>query len=235
MNVPERLEYRCVRTGDGSPTLCLAPAWEHMHALEGAFTETRYIYSPAVQKAFDSVPEPRILSVGLGLGYNELLSAFESLKRGSQRFILLSYESLEPLRKAFEGWLTGQASEFGPVYDEIAGFYARTEGIPALKARELLAEMLASGRLQLQGAIESSPVEPATALLFDAFSQKSSPELWHEDFLSDFFAKASGNPCFAATYACKGSLKRALRLNGYVLDIRKGFGVKRESTFAVRA
>ncbi|MBK7845346.1 MAG: hypothetical protein IPJ71_17000 [Bdellovibrionales bacterium] len=63
-------------TQDGSPTLRLRDSsglGESMHNLKGAFSETLYIYLPTLQRAFEwQEPETRLLSVGLGLGYNEL-------------------------------------------------------------------------------------------------------------------------------------------------------------------
>jgi len=91
---PIEFEYKCFLTGDGSPTLSMSPNWEPMHADEGAFTERQYLYQPLVEKAFKAVSEPVFLSLGLGIGYNELLIAFEALQRGRKPALIASYESV---------------------------------------------------------------------------------------------------------------------------------------------
>jgi len=88
------IDYKHLLTGDGSPTLSMGPTWEAMHAEEGAFTERQYLYQPLVAKAFETVGEPAFLSLGLGLGYNELLVASEALKRGRKPALIASYESV---------------------------------------------------------------------------------------------------------------------------------------------
>jgi tRNA U34 5-methylaminomethyl-2-thiouridine-forming methyltransferase MnmC len=227
-------EYKCVITGDGSPTLSLGPTWEHMHALEGAFTETLYIYQPTIEKAFNAVDSPVFLSLGLGIAYNELLIAFEALKQEKMPRQIASYESVAPLREAFTHWLLGQATDLATVYDQILGLYAEKYRRDGISAKFFLRKLFEKGTLQLLGAVEKETPPPSHALLFDAFSNKTSPELWTPEFLDLFFKQVSANPCFLSTYACNGDLKRALRNNGFKLDIQKGFAKKRHSTFASR-
>lgn len=227
-------EYKVVATGDASPTLSLAPTWEHMHALEGAFTETQYIYQPTIENAFKSVKNPVFLSLGLGLAYNEILIAFESLKHGQVPELIASYESIVPLRENFENWLKNKEADLAPVYDEITSLYSAKYAISAESVKEFLSEMLKNGKLKLLGAVEAEVPPASHAILFDAFSSKTSPELWDEKFLNGFFAQSAAAPCFVSTYACNGKLKRALRANLFTLDIQPGFGRKRHSVFAKR-
>lgn len=227
-----KFEYKTVVTGDGSPTLSLGPTWEHMHALEGAFTETQYIYQPTIEKAFKAVPNPVFLSLGLGLGYNELLIAFEALKNNQTPELIASYESVVPLRELFQDWLENKKNPLSPVYDQITELYAGKYGIASADAKELLLKLLHNGKLKLLGAVENETLPASHAILFDAFSHKTSPELWTQEFLDAFFKKSSAEPCFISTYACNGGLKRALRANSFTLAVQPGFGRKRHSMFA---
>jgi len=229
------LEYKQILTGDGSPTLSIAPTFEHMHAIEGAFTETQYIYQPTVEKAFNTVSKPVFLSLGLGLGYNELLIAFESLRHGRIPELIASYESVVPLKEAFESWLMNDLVPLTPVYDQITEMYAEKYDREPVLAKSLLLDLLQENKLRLLGPVEKEVLSPSHAILFDAFSTKTSPELWTPEFLNGFFGSAAANPCFMSTYACNGELKRALKNNAFILDIQKGFGMKRESTFASKS
>lgn len=227
-------EYKHVITDDGSPTLCLPPTWEHMHAWEGAFTETQYIYGPTVEKAFAAVKNPVFLSLGLGIAYNEILIAFEALKQGKVPALIASYESVDGLREEFRAWLEDKPVSLTEVYDHIAGLYAARYGREAKEAKELLCALLAEGKFLLNGPVENYECLPSHAILFDPFSSNTSPHLWTPEFLENFFRKASAPVCFISTYASKGELKRAIRANGFTLKLEKGFGKKRHSIFAYR-
>ncbi len=227
-------EYKHFLTGDGSPTLSVAPTWERMHAEEGAFSERQFLYQPLAEKAFEAAAEPVFLALGLGLGYNELLIAFEALHRGQNPALIASYESVDFLRESFLSWLKGEPSVLSPAYDQIAEMYSlKYERNPA-DAKTYLLKLLNENRLLLLGAIEKADPPASHAILFDAFSPKTSPELWTPEFLERFFEKASADPCFVATHACNVVLKKALLKNGFTLGIHKGFARKRESLFASR-
>ncbi len=227
-------EYKHFVTADGSPTLSLGPTWERMHAEEGAFTERQIIYQPLVENAFESVREPVFLSLGLGLGYNELIIAFEALKRGQSPALIASYESVAPLREAFVQWLTDVPSVLSEVYDQIAELYSRKYQREASEAKAFFLKLLLEKKFQLLGAVEDCTPPVSHGILFDAFSPKTCPQLWSPEFLDRFFEKASATPCFVATHACNVVLKQALKKNGFTLDIHRGFGRKRESLSAFR-
>ena len=226
--------YTRLETADGSPTLKLSSEGEPMHSLEGAFTETQYIYQPIVEKAFESVENPVILSVGLGLGYNEILAVCESIKQGKLPSLIQSYEAVPELRTAFEDWICNEADS-NTIYDDILQRYAEHYSLPASAILFRLRDLLSANKLILDGAIEATTVPPrANAICFDAFSNKTNPELWNEEFLTQFFKNASSEKCYVSTYACTGTLKRALKTNGFLVELKKGFGTKRESTAATK-
>ena len=57
------------RTADGSYTLYVPELDEHYHSVKGALTESQHIFIEMGLK-HSSVPEPRILEIGLGTGLN---------------------------------------------------------------------------------------------------------------------------------------------------------------------
>lgn len=225
-------EFKQFTTADGSPTISTAPSWERMHAEEGAFTERQLIYQPLVENVFDSVKEPVFLSMGLGIGYNEFIIAFESLKSAQTPALIISYESVGSLRENFAAWLKEEKSDLAPVYNQIIEIYAGKYKRESADAKTLLLKWLNEGRLKLLGAIEDYEPPVSHGILFDAFSPKSCPQLWEPEFLDVFFEKSSAPLCYVATHACNTPLKQALKKNGFTLDINKGFGRKRESLSA---
>lgn len=233
--------FHFITTEDGSPSLRLGttePLSEAMHSLKGAFSETGYIYGAALDRAIDSGFEPRVLSMGLGLGYVELLAAAKMARRGLVDFRGESFEIVPELRDLFTGWLRGEAidPEFAKAYDDIEALTCRQTELAPGTTREILAEAVASGRWLVREALTASTEFGGKfgTICFDAFSSKSTPDLWTEDFLRSFLEKTAAPGCVLSTYACTGSLKRSLKACGFEVTIREGFSSKRDSTFAVR-
>lgn len=247
------IQFTHVTTEDQSPTVRIGTGdhqSEAMHSLRGAFSETVYIYGSAIDTCLERGFPPKVLSLGLGLGYVELLAAGLSLKKAAtlpaseaENFLRSfggeSFELLPELRDWFHSWLlqNGEVPEdFRSIYDAILERTASHTEIPAASIRTLLATAVNEGRWRIREALsaETEFIGKFGCICFDAFSSKTSPELWTESFLLEFFAKVCEPKCVLSTYACTGALKRALRTSGFELNIREGFSSKRDSTFAVR-
>jgi hypothetical protein len=235
-------------TADGSPTVRIVvdsaqgALSEAMHSLKGAFSETVYIYGEAIETSLKREFSPAVLSMGLGLGYVELLAAALFLKSGvlaSARGV--SYEIVPELRAWFQAWLLGDdasgvPAEFQNAYSEILHRVSAHVGSNAGEVRDALKMLVGDRRWLIKDALgaETEFNQRFTCICFDAFSAKTSPVLWKEEFLKSFLKNAAEESCVLSTYACTGTLKRALRDSGFKLDIRTGFASKRDSTFAVR-
>jgi tRNA U34 5-methylaminomethyl-2-thiouridine-forming methyltransferase MnmC len=226
--------YEVFLTEDQSPTLRWlgSETQETMHHRGGAYSETQLIYGNPLRDVL-SRGGLSAVSVGLGLGYNEILVASEALRAGvlPMDFSLLSFESDPFLVSHFSDWLQEESAEL--IYDKVAGFFSEIE-IPAVKA--WLRKAQASGSWLMSGALEPG-LQVARAyecIFYDAFSSKTSPHLWQEDFLNEFFRKACAPHCQVSTYACTGALKRALKTNGFEVIVREGFQGKRNSTLGIR-
>lgn len=229
-------QYENITTGDGSPSLALPPTWEPMHSLEGAFSETLYIYAPAIKQALENTTTgATILSVGLGVGYNEILTA--CLAQHSQKAVQLvwSCESQQFLIDAFKQWVSGKTNDLSPVYEHILELMSDHYDLDNEDVKRTLFNWLESGVLKIEPALTKTTALPkANAILFDAFSKKTTKDLWEENFLTQFFEQACAEVCFVSTYACTGHLYRTLNNNSFQTEKRKGFGKKRQSTFAHR-
>lgn len=238
-------KFQFVPTEDGSltarigaPGLPQEECSEAMHSLRGAFSETMYIYGTALQKAADEKAPERVLSMGLGLGYVELLAAAIALKAG-RKVCGESFEIVPELRHYFEAWLAKTdllPRDFATTYDAILTRTADTIRVDAHALRQALADAVASGAWLIRNELTPTTAfsEPFGCICFDAFSSKTTPDLWTEDFLRAFLQKAAAPRCVLSTYACTGALKRALRAEGFDVKIREGFSSKRDSTFASR-
>jgi hypothetical protein len=194
---------------------------------------------------------PRVLSLGLGLGYVEILAAALCLQKAKElepaecekllsQFGGESFELVDELRHWFISWATEQDADLPPdfrqVYQEILERTATSTQVDPRELKRFIQELLLDGRWQIREALtETTSLQSSFGCIcFDAFSSKTSPQLWTEEFLQAFFAKTCSAGCVLSTYACTGALKRTLRSAGFEIQIREGFASKRDSTFAVR-
>jgi tRNA U34 5-methylaminomethyl-2-thiouridine-forming methyltransferase MnmC len=212
-----------------------------MHNLKGALSETVYIYGlPLTYLSEWQVPEPSVLSLGLGLGYNELLVTAHFLKNRVQQWRLISYESVSWLRNQFIAWLADQPPEdptLAATYSRIVELVAAKIGeLKSVEIKNLLKQQWQSGSWRIESEFTPATIVPfkCHAILYDAFSSHTNPELWGQASLESFLENAAAIPCAFATYAATGDLNRALRAKGFNVQKVKGFGGKRESTFAIR-
>lgn len=218
--------FKLVLTQDKSFSLMQEGLDEEMHARGGAVTESKYIYKEALDLFFKSDCSGEVLSVGLGLGYNEILTAQSALSFKIKNLEILSYEKEEFLREAFLRRL--KEPELYPNYWGAI-----------LKSQEEIREVVEflKAHLILNASFDEEAVlnlkQRRRAILFDAYSNKTSPELWGESFLDSFLLKSKKGSVLA-TYAATGVLNRALKKALFKNLKKKGFLNKRESTLAVK-
>lgn len=233
LNLPANSEI--FMTADGSPTLSyrrLDGYAEKMHHSAGALSESLFIYLEALKLA--SVPH--VLSVGLGLAYNEMLTAAHMIQKQIVDYKIWSFESLPELRDGFRNWLMGD--DLGELATTLTEVERQTSLHFQLTPGDIRAELcaaLAEGRLELRQAFpEDSAGVQAHVVFYDAYSRKMNAELWEEPQLVKTFTEVLSETCVLATYAATGSLNRALKQLGFRLINKTGFQGKRESTLAIR-
>lgn len=234
-------EFEITITADGSPSLRVANSdgyVEKMHHSDGALSESLYIYGEAVDEIIKHRWPLRVLSLGLGLGYNELIVAAKAVQSGvlPQNSLLYSFEIEPLLRESFLNWVLGQPGAFQELYDLIlqslaAGIQMKTDAI-----LDWLKQAYQSDCWRIRASFpnEAHDVKEMTCMLYDAFSNKMSPELWTEEVITSQLQNLCAETCVFSTYAATGALNRALRTTGFQKQERPGFSGKRESTFAIR-
>jgi len=231
--------YEIVQTSDGSPTLLCARdqgAAEHMHHSGGALSESLFIYHEALKETRSRGWPLLVLSLGLGLGYNEWIALAEVMD--SATFTLWSFEADPVLRQSFTMWLNGEAADttlaeaFTAVLESVAAHFQ----IKSLDLKTFGRTAFQRGQWHIRGRFpdDAAGTEGCTCVFYDAFSKKMDPDLWNEDDLVTRLAQVSDANCVLATYAATGSLNRALKRLGFRLTGKSGFLNKRESTLAIR-
>ena len=233
-------------TKDSSPTLRLLhsvdpekPYGESMHHSGGASRETTYMYGNPIARVLENVKDPHFMVVGLGLGYIEMNIAREALKLGKSVGLITSYESIPELREFFWSWLHDQRAEIHPeilnVYDEALKHVLIDDSISPETLKNFLKQHFKS-LSDIDGALEQDVILKSRyhGFLYDAYSSKTTPHLWEESFLMRLFSEGAAEKSMLSTYACKGSMKRALRANGFEVTDRPALFGKRNSTLALK-
>ncbi len=221
-------------TEDGSPSLKPADS-EAMHSSKGAFAETLYIYGHGLKNSPQEGNSFNILSVGLGLGYNEILWASYCLANNKNKSFLHSYESIPYLSDSFIKWINNQQTELSKTYDKILKLFSNEFKITEQEIRKFLRERY-NHSFFIHPALTSINKTTLTfnCIFYDAYSSATSPELWKPEFLESFLINYPDNHCSLSTYAAISALTKALAGQGFQVKKRKGFGYKRECTFAIK-
>lgn len=244
-NPPSIPPYRFHFTADGSPTLELSyndNLSEYMHNSQGAFEESVYIYGQVLEEAMQASSSLAVLSLGLGLGYNEILTAALALKfkRSAESLSLTSFETETFLTENFDEYVRQGSPhpQFQSAYSWITSAAAERYGVDSRQILLLLQQWRSQQRWKVEGEFRPFEIEAQqkwNVFLYDAFSRKMSPQLWSEEALSHLLSRHVLTPCFFTTYAATGALKRSLRSQGFSLRERPGFSGKRDSTLAFKS
>lgn len=222
-------------TEDGSPTLRLPNQGESMHHSGGAAAETNYIYGNVLNMGHQILRDScKTCVVGLGLGYIEISWAISLIKNGlspSESLSFHSFEVVPGLIENFCSWLHSKKAH--PVYDLIVE--KLDPNISNSEVKEVLQNALKAGS-SLNGNFTdlSGHREKYNVICYDAFSKKTSENLWLADFLEKFFKTYSASDCVVTTYACTGVFRKALQEQNFQFFKRPGFCGKRDSSLAVK-
>ena len=232
--------YNVILTKDGSPTLTDLKTNEPMHNLHGAFNESLYLYLEALKKLLPT-DILSIISVGLGLAYNEIISIAYLEQQKINSFKITSYEKNKNLTTAIKQWCSSQTTNpqnalLFSSYEIILNLSAKKFGLEKKILKYKLKEAITLKKWIFCEELnqETTFSEKYNCVFYDAFSEKTSPDLWSKDHLKRFIQLACQNYCIFSTYAAKGSLNRALKDARFTLKKRTGFGKKNESTLAIR-
>ncbi len=238
-----QMKYMFYKTKDGSPSVSMGNEYsrtELMHSTDGAFSETLYLYEPIVEFVANQCSNYTFLSVGLGLGYVEMMIVGYFLKQGifdKDRFRIFSYEKDGSLKSFFYSFFLGDKvpNLFYDTYTEIINMYAKHYVIAVHELKEAMKKALLQNNILLLSDfnLSTSVPEKVQGVFFDAFSAGTSPELWSSEALDHVFNQCD-TPCALATYASRSDLKKALHRHGFELLKKQGYGGKKHSTFAQR-
>ncbi len=235
------MKRELIKSADGSNTLRLAEYGESYHSVNGALTESNYIFIGCGLNYYtENVlnKEVTILEVGFGTGLNCLLSAIFAIKN---REIRINYSGIEKYPVTDEEFrslnhieaILEQTDVFSD--DEISEIRKVNEIIQLSdwdKCIDIMPNFTLtkfnSDILQYKGDGQINDI-----VYFDAFSPGSQPELWTGQVFGEIF-KSVKTGGILVTYSSKGIVKQALRESGFEVSRLNGPPGKRHIVRATR-
>ena len=223
------MERRIQITADGSHTISI-PQWNvTYHSIHGADQESLHVYIREGLKYQLSKKADGILSVlemGFGTGLNALLTLRESAREGRRIY----YQTIEqhPLTQA----------ETDPLnYDEVLDEPILHSCLMTIHSASWDEDVRINPYFCLHkthAALQDVAFNGSFDLIYyDAFDPLVQPELWTEEIFEKLYnCLVPGG--ILVTYSCKGSVRRAMKSVGFIVEKLPGPSHKREIVRAIR-
>jgi len=201
---------RIINTSDGSHTIYLTEIDEQYHSVNGAITESNYVY---IGKGYDfhTGKNPKVFEIGFGTGLNCLLTAL----RAEQEKTPTYYITIEkyPLEKKIIEKLN-----FGKLISTEAQILF--EKIHVCKWDEIIGISEYFNLLKIYGDlidINLTQFENCDVIYFDAFGPDKQPEMWTPVIFRKIHSITSSKGIIV-TYSAKGEVRRQLTASGFEME-----------------
>lgn len=196
-------------TGDGSHTIFMPELNEQYHSVNGAITESEYVYIDNGFR-FCKVKNPTVFEVGFGTGLNCLLTlAGANNSRRHTKYISIEKYPLEKemIQKLnYESLVPGAADFWEKIH--LAPWNEATKISEFFTLKKLNADLL---DYQFENG------DKADVVYFDAFGPDKQPEMWTPAVFSSVYKLTSEQGIFV-TYSAKGEVRRQLAACGFAME-----------------
>lgn len=215
-----------VITEDGSHTLFVPELNEHYHSTHGAIQESRHIFIDAGWDAIFDLQSPvKIFEVGFGTGLNALLTSLEAREYHRKTFyVTVEAFPVNPDLIAQLNYPVKLQQDHASV--DFEKLHAATWNIPVF-----IHDQFIINKISVPLAEAALANDAFHLIYFDAFAPEVQPELWTAEIFEKMYnALLPGG--VLVTYCAKGSVKRALKSAGFIVENLPGPPGKREITRA---
>jgi tRNA U34 5-methylaminomethyl-2-thiouridine-forming methyltransferase MnmC len=220
-------QRKIVQTKDGSNTLHHIELDEHYHSVHGALQESEHVFiKHGLQPMFEVKSSLRIMEVGFGTGLN----AYLTLRYASQHKMRVEYLGLEPFPLSLRELEGLRYEGLFSLSEQVDRF----DSLHGLEWNERHITSAGHGFTKLKTTLELFDGNYGVDLIYyDAFGPRVQPELWTEEMMAKAYHCLLPEGVLV-TYCAKGSVKRAMKSAGFVLEALPGPPGKREMTRATR-
>lgn len=204
------MKPQIIITSDGSQTLYIQEIDEQYHSVNGAITESNYVY---LEKGylFHKSNAPTVFEVGFGTGLNCLLTALsaEKYKRATTYYSIEKYPlDKEIIQQLNYGKIISKEAQiiFENIHD--CKWNAPVQISPHLKLIKLQSDLLEN---------DLKDIQDCDVIYFDAFGPNKQPEMWQPKIFQKIYSITSTNGVFV-TYSAKGAVRRQLAMCGFEME-----------------
>jgi tRNA U34 5-methylaminomethyl-2-thiouridine-forming methyltransferase MnmC len=214
------MERKVINTGDGSKTLFIPQMNEQYHSVNGAITESEYVYLNKGYRHNTSI-KPVVFEVGFGTGLNTLLTAQWAEKQKRET----TYISIEkyPLNKELIDQLN-----YGKLISVSAESIYKKIHEAAWGDEINISDYFKL--LKIEGDLTNYQFkfdEKFDIIYFDAFGPDKQAEMWNPEIFKRIYHASASNSVFV-TYSAKGEIRRQLQNCGYTMERLPGPPGKRQ-------
>lgn len=221
------MQRKIINTGDGSKTLFIPEMDEQYHSVNGAITESEFVY---LDKGFrhNQSPYPVVLEIGFGTGLNALLTAIEAEKtKRKTTYITLEKFPVKPeeIQQLNYGNLISEQAEklFSDLHQKEWNLKSRIS--PYFDIQKLKTDLT-------QFDFDEIPV--VDVIYYDAFGPDKQPEMWDEEIFRSLYGISKQNTTLV-TYSAKGEIRRRLERSGFLTERLPGPPGKRQMLRATKS
>jgi tRNA U34 5-methylaminomethyl-2-thiouridine-forming methyltransferase MnmC len=225
------MKLEIIETSDGSQTLYIPEMDEQYHSINGAITESNYVY---IEKGFSfhESKTPTVFEIGFGTGLNCLLTALEAekQKRATTFYTIEKYPlDKEIIRQLKYGRNISKGTQV--LFEKIHScqWNKPVQISPHFNLIKLQSDLLENNLEEIQNC---------DVIYFDAFGPDKQPEMWQPNIFQKIYTITAPNGVFV-TYSAKGVVRRQLTACGFEMNRLSGppgkihmlRGIKKVSTF----
>lgn len=204
------MQHKVIDTGDGSKTLFIPEMDEQYHSVNGARTESEYVF---LKQGYLHHPSesPKIFEVGFGTGLNALLTAnlAGQLKRKTTFVSIEKYPLDSDLIKQLN---------YGKLISKEAGQLFKQIHEAKWGVETTISEYFKM--LKIEGDLTTHQFQSSDnfdIVYFDAFGPDKQADMWNLEIFENVYNACAPNSVFV-TYSAKGSTRRQLRDCGYTME-----------------
>ncbi len=213
------MKREIITTLDGSTTIHL-PEWnESYHSKHGAIQEAYHVFIKNGLSLFEG-KSVSVLEIGFGTGLNAFITYLESQKNNQS----IDYVGVEAYPIAFEEALQMNYATELNLHNEIQLFNRMHEC--NWEEKHTLSNTFSLTKRQ-QFFQDISDENTFDLIYFDAFGFRVQPELWSVAIFEKMFKSLKTNGVLV-TYACRSSIKNAMKEVGFTVEKLPGAPGKRE-------
>ena len=219
-----------VLTEDGSYTFFFKELNEHYHSLDGALSESQYVYIENGLALFSkSNAEINVFEIGIGTGLN----VFISQKWAKEYKIKVNYVGIEPFPIDSDSVEKIIPSSFS---EEESNILRKIHSSDSLEGKLRMDSYfcLSMHESKIEEFNIDSFKEYFDVVYFDAFAASRQAEIWDKGNVQKCF-KMLKKGGILTTYSATGQFKRNLKEAGFSVEKLKGFSSKREMFRGIKA